>query len=127
MSEAAHFSWLGHLLQLDHHYIHIPHAAMVALLLFLLGLVVHAKLRHAEAVLVPSRKITLVNLFEVACENILGLMEGIIGPDAKKYFPLIGTLFIYIFLNNMLGILPGFLPPTDNVNTTLACSLVVFF
>ncbi|HCU24920.1 MAG TPA: ATP synthase F0 subunit A [Deltaproteobacteria bacterium] len=40
---------------------------------------------------------------------------------------MIGALFIYIFISNLLGVLPGFLPPTDNISTTLACGLVVFF
>ncbi len=121
-----HFSWLGHLFHADHHYIHIYHAALTAIVLFLLGLVVYFKLRDTEKKLVPSSKMGVASIFEVGVESILGLMEGIIGPSAKKYFPIIGALFIYIFINNMMGVLPGFLPPTDNINTTLACGLVVF-
>lgn len=121
-----HFSWIGYFLHADHHYIHIYHSVFIALLLLVLSVIVYFKLRNTEKALVPSAKIGVGSVFEVACESILGLMEGIIGHDAKKYFPLIGTLFIYIFLNNILGVLPGFLPPTDNINTTLACGLMVF-
>jgi F0F1-type ATP synthase, subunit a len=121
-----HFSWLGYLLHAEDKHIHIYHSVFIALLLVVLGLIVNLKLRNTEKALVPSSKLGVASLFEVACESILGLMESIIGHDAKKYFPLIGTLFIYIFLNNLLGVIPGFLPPTDNINTTLACGLVVF-
>lgn len=121
-----HFSWIGHFFHLDHHYIHVGHAAFTAILLTLLGFVAYLRLRKTEAALVPGSKISVPNLFEVAVESLLGLMEGIIGHGAKKYFPLIGTLFIYIFVNNLLGVIPGFLPPTDNINTTLACGLIVF-
>ena len=121
-----HFSWIGHFFHIDHHHIHVGHAAFTAILLTLLGTVVYFRLRKTEAVLVPGSKLSVPNLFEVAVESILGLMEGIIGHDAKKYFPLIGALFIYIFVNNLLGTIPGFLPPTDNINTTLACGLIVF-
>ncbi|MFO1463112.1 MAG: F0F1 ATP synthase subunit A [bacterium] len=122
-----HFSWIGYYLHVGHHHIHIAHAAFTAILLTLLGLIAYAKLRKTEAALVPGPKLSVPNIFEVACESLLGLMEGIMGPEAKKFFPLIGTLFIYIFINNLLGVIPGFLPPTDNINTTLACGLVVFF
>jgi len=55
------------------------------------------------------------------------LTEMVIGPhDAPKYFPLVGTLFVYIFASNLLGLIPGFLPPTDNLNTTLALGTFVF-
>ncbi len=121
-----HFSWLGHFLKIDEHYIHVPHAAFTAIVLLLLGLIAYLRFRKTETALVPGSKLSVPNLFEVGCESILGLMEGIMGPDAKKYFPLIGTLFIYIFVNNLLGVIPGFLPPTDNINTNLGCSIVVF-
>lgn len=122
----SHFSWLGHLFKVDHHHIHVAHAALTAALLTIFAVIAYLKLRHTEKSLVPSSKLGVASLFEVATESLLGLMEGIIGPEAKKFFPLIGALFIYIFVNNVLGVIPGFLPPTDNINTTLACGVTVF-
>jgi F-type H+-transporting ATPase subunit a len=121
-----HFSWLGYFLKVEHHYIHVAHAAFTAVLLTLLALIAYTRLRNTEKSLIPRPKLGVATAFEVTTESILGLMEGIIGPDAKKYFPLVGALFIYIFINNLLGIIPGFLPPTDNINTTLACGVIVF-
>lgn len=122
------FSWFGLLShgKINHHNIHIFSAGLVVLFLIVATLMVHRKLKRVEERLVPAPKTTLVNLFETAVENILGLMEGILGHDAPKYLPLIGTLFIYIFLCNTLALIPGFVPPTDNINTNLACSLTVF-
>ena len=122
------FSWFGLLShgKINHHNIHIFSAGLVVLFLIVATLMVHRKLKRVEERLVPAPKTTLVNLFETAVENILGLMEGILGHDAPKYLPLIGTLFIYIFLCNVLALIPGFVPPTDNINTNLACSLTVF-
>ncbi len=110
----------------NHHNVHIIHSALVVVVLALISVVVHRKLRNTEERLIPKPKGSLTNLMEVAVEQILGLMEGVIGPNAEKYFPLIGTLFIYILLCNLLSVIPGFLPPTDNINTNLACSLTVF-
>jgi F-type H+-transporting ATPase subunit a len=46
--------------------------------------------------------------------------------EAKKYFTVIMLLFTFVFVNNLIGLLPGFLPPTDNINTTLALGVFVF-
>jgi F-type H+-transporting ATPase subunit a len=122
------FTWLGFLShhKINHHNIHIFSSALIVLFIIFATLLVHRKLKKAEERLVPEPKTTLANIFEVSVEGILGLMEGIIGHDARKYFPLIGAVFIYIFLSNALGLIPGFLPPTDNINTNLAVSLTIF-
>ena len=36
------------------------------------------------------------------------------------------VLIIYIFTCNLIGLVPGFYPPTASINTTLSCALVVF-
>lgn len=122
------FTWLGMISahRINHHNIHIFSAGLIVLLLIIATLLVARKLRRTDERIIPESKGTLTNIFEAVVEALLGLVEGIIGPDAPKYFPLIGALFIYIFLSNLMGLIPGFLPPTDNINTNLACSLTVF-
>ncbi len=122
------FMWFGWLSggKINHHNIHIFSAGFVVLFLIMATLLVHRRLKRVEERVVPDSSGTLTNIFEAAVENLLGLMEGVLGHDAPKYLPLIGTLFIYIFLCNVLGLIPGFLPPTDNINTNLAMSLTVF-
>ena len=56
------------------------------------------------------------------------MMSDIMGkPAARKFLPLIGTCAFFILFSNALGLVPGFLPPTSNFNTTLGCGIVVFF
>ena len=46
-------------------------------------------------------------------------MSDLLPPaDVRTYFPLIGGLFIYILVCNLMGLIPGFLPPTDYINTS---------
>jgi len=123
----GHFSWIGHLFSVAHHQIHIPHSIFTLAIIVFCGIFVYWRLSNTEKALIPDGKLGISSIFEVGVQSILNLMEGIIGPTAKNYFPLIGGLFIYIFINNMLGVIPGFLPPTDNINTTLALGVVVFF
>ena len=77
--------------------------------------------------LVPDRKLTPFAIMEGITEAVLGLMTGIMGEkNARRYLPLIGTLAIFILFSNLLGMIPGFLPPTDTLSTTLALGGVVF-
>jgi len=66
------------------------------------------------------------NVLETLFEGFASLMEDTLGPEGRPYFPLIFTLAIYIFLSNVIGILPGFMAPTSNINTNVGCALTVF-
>lgn len=105
---------------------HIFAALLVVLILSFLSLWAHMKLKNLEQSIVPSPKITLVNLIELLMSTLLSLMKDIIGKDYKRYVGLVGTLALFILCSNLLGLIPGFVPPTDNLNTTIGCGLVVF-
>ena len=47
------------------------------------------------------------------------------GEEGRWLLPLAATVFIYIFVGNLVGLVPGFFPPTASINTTLSCALVV--
>lgn len=76
---------------------------------------------------VPSGRFDALSAAEVFAGGILGLMGDMLDKkDQRAFFPLIGGLFSYIFFCNIQSILPGFLPPTDNVNTNVGMAIVVF-
>lgn len=103
---------------------HVYHAVLVVSILTLLVLINHCR-RSKE--LIPEGKASIENFAEVLVEGILKLIESTMGHEGRRFLPLIGTLAIFILFCNLLGLFPGFLPPTDNVNTTAACALTVFF
>jgi len=121
------FTWFGWLSdKINHHNIHIATAAFVGSLIIFAAFLYNKSLKSVAEEVIPDGSFGLKGLFQVAVEWLLDLMESIIGPDAKTYFPLIGALFIYIFINNLFGIVPGFVPATDNINTTLSLGVTVF-
>ncbi len=67
------------------------------------------------------------NVVEVLIEFFLDLSENTIGHLGRYFFPFIATIGIYILVCNFLGLIPGFSAPTDNLNTTVALALPVFF
>jgi F-type H+-transporting ATPase subunit a len=68
----------------------------------------------------------LQNFLELAVEGLGNLMEGFMGRHTKAFLPFIGTLFIYILVMNMFGMIPGMKSPTANVNTNAAMAIIVF-
>lgn len=68
----------------------------------------------------------IANMGEWVAEQMRNFTVGIIGPEGEKHTPLIGTVFFYILLMNLIGLIPGFHSPTGNVTITLALGVVVF-
>jgi len=98
----------------------------VAFALVAFALAVSSKLAKRREQLVPDSKITLLNIAEVYYEFIEDMVENVIGHHGKGYIPLIGTIFLFIFTSNMVGVVPGLYAPTTNYNMVLALSLFVF-
>lgn len=69
---------------------------------------------------------TAQNLVEVVVEALHALLEQVIGPEGRRYLPLIGTAGLFILTSNLLANIPGFQAPTANWNTTVALALAVF-
>jgi F-type H+-transporting ATPase subunit a len=106
---------------------HVVAALLVALVVLFVAFKVRGALdRAGEGAVVPGPEVSLRNFVEVIFEALYGQMKQIIGPDCARYFPVLGTLAMFIFFSNLLGLIPGFTPPTDNWNTTFACGIVVF-
>lgn len=107
---------------------HVAAALLVSVVLVLVALKARGELNSAkDGGVIPNAKVSLGGIIDLALEALYGQMRSIIGPDAKRYFPVIATLAMFIFFSNVLGLVPGFTPPTDNWNTTFACGIFVFF
>ncbi|MCH8266856.1 MAG: F0F1 ATP synthase subunit A [Acidobacteria bacterium] len=65
-------------------------------------------------------------MLEMATDVLSSQSEEIVGHDGPRFLPLVFTLGMFIFLCNMLGIIPGFETPTDQVVVTAGCALVAF-
>jgi F-type H+-transporting ATPase subunit a len=52
-------------------------------------------------------------------------VHGLIGDHYKRYVPLVGTIFIYILIMNLAGLIPGWASPTANINVPAGLAIVV--
>lgn len=67
------------------------------------------------------------NFLEMIVEALENMVVGIMGPQGRKYVPFIGTLFLYIFVQNWMALIPGMKASTSSINTTAGLAVSVFF
>jgi F-type H+-transporting ATPase subunit a len=107
---------------------HVIIAAFVVALLTIGALAYRSKVSpENKDRLIPEEKLGLRNIYELLVEATLGIAEGVMGrKKAEKFLPLVGTLVFFILFNNLIGLVPGFLPATDTLKTNVALAVTVF-
>lgn len=100
-----------------HAYPHVIYSWFVMILLIFFAFLAARKIN-----MIPTKA---QNVFEIIVSGIEEFMVDITGEEGRKFFPLIATVFLYIATCNLLGLIPGFYPPTASINTTLSCALTV--
>lgn len=68
----------------------------------------------------------LQNLVEMLVEGMYNFLYSVLGKDAKRYTPFLGTLFFFILANNFMGIIPGGFSPSTSINITASLAILVF-
>ena len=99
---------------------------VIMLVLIIIALIIRCGLKEK-----PGR---FQNMIEMAMEALDNFFVSLLGEDkGRRYFPLFGTLFVFILLSNLIGIIPGagtlkgFAAPTSCLSVTAALAIVVFF
>ena len=106
---------LGHF---AHAYTHVLYSWFVMLVLVIGVLLLGRGIR-----LLPGRG---QNILEMVVGGLEDFMVEITGPEGRAFFPFIATIFLYILLCNLIGLIPGFFSPTANINTTLSLAICTF-
>ncbi|MEJ2283631.1 MAG: F0F1 ATP synthase subunit A [Desulfobacterales bacterium] len=106
---------LGHF---AHAYPHVIYSWFAILLLILFAVLATRKIQ-----MIPTKA---QNFFEIVISGMEEFMVDITGEEGRWFFPIIATIFIYIATCNLMGLVPGFFPPTASINTTVSCAIPVF-
>ncbi len=114
LEHATHVHWL------------VWSALFSAILLVGSGLLVQRSLASANGGVIPDEGFSLRNVIELLVDMLAGLARDNMGPKWRSYFPMIGTIFFFILISNMFGLVPGIDGATGNANTTWAWALISF-
>ncbi|HOP86621.1 MAG TPA: F0F1 ATP synthase subunit A [Syntrophorhabdaceae bacterium] len=120
------FTWASLFPFLKHLPPHVSNSIIVSIILLIIVILGYRQIRKKEDEVVPEPNLTFKNFVEMIVESLSNIIIDSMGPRGKEFVLLVGTLALFILFNNLSGLVPGFLPATDNVNTTFACSLTVF-
>ena len=93
--------------------------ALITLFILVIGLLV----RRSLSVENPGR---LQIILEDVVTFLVGVLEGNMGPKGRKFLPLLGTIFVFILLGNLMGQIPGLGSPTSNINVPFACAITLW-
>ena len=108
----------------ENHWLKEHHLVVVTYTWFIMAtLALFSFLATRRVSIIPGR---FQNVMEVVVDGIDTFLTDTMGPEGRKFFPLIATLGIYILTSNLLGLIPGFESPTANLNTTVSLAVVVF-
>jgi F-type H+-transporting ATPase subunit a len=63
---------------------------------------------------------------EVGVLAVRNLLSDVVGPHGLKYFPVVATFGVLILVSNLMGFIPGMLPPTSSTSVTFALGISSF-
>ena len=110
--------------QLPHH---VSNAIVVIVFLMIVARLGTRGLRKDQKQhFVPEAKLSFRTATEIIVEGVLKIVKESMGPRGPEFMMIIGTLTLFILVSNLLGLIPGFHSPTENINTTAACAITVF-
>ncbi|MEE8578109.1 MAG: F0F1 ATP synthase subunit A [candidate division Zixibacteria bacterium] len=101
-----------------HHWINPLYATLTTVFMAFFAIRVYNKRE-----MIPGK---LQNFIEMLVEGMYDFLKTILGSEARRYTPFLGTLFFYILINNMWGIIPGGHSPSTSINITATLAISVF-
>ncbi|MGZ3650675.1 MAG: F0F1 ATP synthase subunit A [Bdellovibrionota bacterium] len=122
----SQFNWFHYVPGMSQFEAHIAGALLVSAILAVFAVMARFSLARHPNYLVPPGRLSFLNFADIISEQLYKMTESVLGHDAPAYFPVVGGLFLYILLSNLIGLFPGIEPPSANINTNLACGVFVF-
>jgi F-type H+-transporting ATPase subunit a len=106
----------------------VPPGDIIPNYLVMAGLIVFA---WAALCLIARRSLSVEQpgKLQIVLEDGVGALQSMlhdyVGHKGPRYLPIITTMFVFILSGNLIGLVPGLMAPTSNINVTLGCALTV--
>jgi F-type H+-transporting ATPase subunit a len=123
---SEHFTWFEFIPGVTPETTHVAMGLSVGALLMGTAVLARVALGKGEAAIAPAGKFSLKGVFELLIEFIIGLSDMVIGEEGRNFVPMFAAIFLFVLVHNLMGLLPGLVPATDNVNMTFALGIFMF-
>lgn len=121
-----HFEWISLIPFLEGQYSHIVSLIFICLILSVFTFFAIKGLKKSTQAIVPEERFSVKAFTENFIFIITSLSHLVIGPKGRCFVPFFASLFLFIWVNNLLGLVPGMAAATSNINTTLALGIFSF-
>lgn len=101
----------------------ITDQAVMAWFIVLLSLAVFPLLSRGFSQWEPGR---VQQMLEIGVASINTMCDAFVGHNGRKYARILGPVAFFILVANLLAFIPGFQPPTSDLNTTFALGVMSF-
>ncbi len=98
---------------------HLVFSALICLIVLVLGLAIRSQLSVEN----PGK---LQIVLEDVVSFFVSQLESHMGHKGRQFLPLLGALFVFIWIGNMMGQVPGLGAPTSNINVPFACAITLW-
>ena len=102
---------------------HLPDQGVVAWFIVLMAVVIFVPLSRRFSLHEPGKA---QQMLEIGVDSINAMLSGFIGGNGRKYFPVMGGFAFFILASNLITNIPGFQPPTADLNTTVTLGVMSF-
>lgn len=121
----SHFTWFDYA-GVPHDKVYVAANVLVTGLIVAYSVAARMALGKGDAAVQPAGSLTLKGFSEAVVEFIDGMVKMVLGDHAKHLIPLFGSVFFFIIVNNLFGLLPGMTAATSNINAAFAVGMFSF-
>jgi F-type H+-transporting ATPase subunit a len=108
----------------------LPHeiwaAALATILLIAMGFALRSQLAAANGGILPDEGVTLRNIVELIVEQLVNLAKDTMGDEYRTWFPVCASIFFFVLISNVMGLVPGLGGSTSSINVTIAWGIISF-
>ena len=122
----ATFNWTELIPGVTHETSHIATTVVAGAAMLVFAVAGRIALGFGESAVIPSGRLSIKGFFENITDFIRNLGFTVMGEPGYRMAPLFATLFFFLFFNNLVGLIPGMTPATENINMGVAVGLFSF-
>jgi F-type H+-transporting ATPase subunit a len=125
---ADHYTYISEYIS-SHHLQKATTAVGVALGMCLVGLITTRKLRSPESLeksVAPSSSVSISGVVDFSIESFVKFHDSVVGKENRRYVSFTAFLFFFIFISNLVGLIPGMAAATNSVGITVGLALASF-
>jgi F-type H+-transporting ATPase subunit a len=121
-----YYEMILHSLGLEERFEPVLGAILAVVILAVVGLFFRKSVESSLNDVVPAPKFSLRVFVEILMDFVYGITKDQCGAHFRNFLGLLSSIFLFILVSNLTGLIPGLPPPTENMSTNVAIGIIAF-